>query len=157
MGADPDFRQKAYAVAIDVDTSIAGRNALEQAKKQGCPSNVQRFPVAKDHNCQCQETETSHIPVGGAVGGGQRVDKTAHASQCTGNGGASIAHFIDIDPQGVRSLWVLAAGTQPQSKAGFIEDNREDNENNDTDIGGQVDFIEEGIEENTQLSICRET
>ena len=68
MGADADLRQEIHAVAVDVDAGVRGRHALEEAEQQRGSCDVQRLPVAEDHNGQRQEAEARHIAVGRAVG-----------------------------------------------------------------------------------------
>ena len=77
MGTDADFCQPVHTVPIDVQAGIGCGDALEQAKEQGCSGDVQRFPVAEDHNRQRQEAEAGHIAVGAAVGSGVAVGSGA--------------------------------------------------------------------------------
>ena len=151
MGGNADFRQHIHTVPVDVDAGIGGGNALEEAKEQGGTGNVQRLPVAEDHNRQSQEAKACHVAVAGAVGGGQGVDKAAHACQSTGDGGAGIAHLVDIDAQTVCRLRILTAGPEPQTEAGLVEQNGHDEEEQNADIGGKIDLIQEGLSQKADV------
>ena len=62
VGADADVGQQEHAVAVDVDAGICRGDALEQAKQQGRPGDVQRLPVAEDHDGQRQEAVAANVP-----------------------------------------------------------------------------------------------
>ena len=151
MGGNADLRQHIHAVSVDVDAGIGSGNALEEAKQQGGPGNVQRLPVAEDHDGQSQEAKARHIAVAGAVGGGQGVDKAAHARQSTGNGGAGIAHLVDIDAQAVCRLRILAAGPKPQTEAGLIQQDGHNNEEQDADVGSEIHLVQEGLSQKADI------
>ena len=153
MGADADLRQPVHAVAVDVQAGVGRGNALEQAEQQRCSGDIQRLPVTEDHNRQRQEAEACHVAVGGAVGGGQGVDEAAHAGQRAGNGGAGVAHFVDIDAQTVRCLGILTAGAQPQAKPGLVQNDGQDDENQNADIGRQVHLVDEGFAQEADVHV----
>ena len=52
VGADSQVRQQVNPVPVDINAGIAGRDTLKQAEQERGPSNVQRFPVAENHNRQ---------------------------------------------------------------------------------------------------------
>ena len=156
VGADGDLRQQIHPVAVEVDGGIGGRHALEQAEQQGRPRDVQRLPVAEDHDGQGQEAEAGHLAGGGAVGGGQGVDKAADARQRPGDGGAGVPHLVDVDAQGVRRLGILAAGAQPQAELRLIEDDGQQHEQQDAHIGGRIDPVEEGLAQKAQIVVPAE-
>ena len=153
MGADADLRQPIHAVAVNINGRIGSRNALEQAEQQRCTGNIQRFPVAEDHHRQRQEAEACHIAVGGAVGGGQGVDKAAHACQEAGDRGAGIAHFIDIDAQRVSRLRIFTAGPQAQAELRLIQNDRQHHKQDNANIGGDIGFVQEGLTEEAEIGI----
>ena len=132
--------QPVHTVAVDIDAGVGGGDAFEQTKQEGGPGDVQRPPVTENHHGQRQKAEARHVAVGGAVGGGQGVHKAAHTRQRTGDGGADIAHLVDIDAQRVRRLRILTAGPQPQAEAGLIENDGQDDEQDDADVGSQIDL-----------------
>ena len=79
MGADAEVGQRVHTVAVDVDAGVGRRDALEQTEEDRGARDAQRFPVAEDHDGQREEAEARHVAVGGAVGGGQRIDKAAES------------------------------------------------------------------------------
>ena len=153
MGGNAQLRQQIHAVTVQVQAAVGRCDTFEEAKEQRRPGDIQRRPVAEDHNSQSQEAEARHIAVGGAVGGGQGIHKTAHACQSTGNGSTGIAHLIDVDAQAVRRLGILTAGPQPEAEAGLVEDHRQDNKQQDADIGCQIHLVQEGRPQETDVLI----
>ena len=151
MGADADLRQLEDAVAVDVDARIACRDALKEAEQQRGDRDIHGLPVAEDHNGQCEEAEARHVAVRGAVCRSQRIDEAAHARERAGNGRARVAHLIDVDAQGVRRLRIFAARAQTQAEARLIEQDRQDNEEQNADIGRQVDLVDEGLAEEAEI------
>ena len=151
MGADTDLRQHKHTVTVDIDAGVRGGDTFEQAEQQGCTGDVQGLPVTEDHNRQGQEAEACHLAGGGTVGGGKGVHKAAHTGQGTGDGGTGIAHLVHIDAQRVGSLGIFTAGAQPQTKAGLVEQNGQDDKQDDADISGQIGLINEGGAEEAHL------
>ena len=154
MGADPDLDQREVPVGVDVQAGVGRRDALEQAEQQRTQRDIERLPVAEDHDREGQEAKPRHVAVGRAVCGGQGVDEAAHTGQGAGDGGAGIAHPVDVDAEGIRGLGVLAAGAQPEAEAGFVEDDREDHEQQDADIGGDIGLVHKGVAEEAEIRLA---
>ena len=151
VGADAQLGEQEHAVAVYVDARVGRGDALEEAEEQRAARDVQRLPVAEDHDREGQEAEARDVAVGGAVRGGERVDKAAHAGQRAGDGGARVAHLVDVDAQRVRGLRVLAAGAQPEAEARLVQDYRQDDEQQYADVGREVGLVYEGGAEEAHL------
>ena len=151
MGAHADLRQQVHPISIDIDAGVGGRHALEKAEKQRGAGNVQRLPIAEDHDRQSQKAEPRHIAGSGTVGGGQSVNEASHARQRAGDGGSGVAHLIDVDPQRVGRLGIFATGAQTQTESGLIENDGQHHKQKDTDIGSQIDLMEKGVAEKAQI------
>ena len=50
-------------------------------------------------------------------------------------------------PRGVGRLWILTTGAQPQSEAGLVEQDGQHHKQDNTDVGGQICLVDEGVPE----------
>ena len=151
MRADADLREQIHAVAVDVEAGVGRGDALEQAEQQRRARDVQRLPVAEDHDGEGQKAEARHVAVGRAVGRGQRVDEAAHTGQRAGDGRAGVAHLVDVDAERVCRLRIFAARAQAQAKARLVQQDRQDDEQQDAHIGGEIHFIDKGLPEEAEV------
>ena len=119
-----------------------GADDLEEGKEQRRAQNGQRFPVAEDHDGQGEEAVAAD---GGGEGGAghEDVGEAADAGEEAGDHDAGIAHLVDVDAHGVRRLGMLAAGPQPQAEAGVVEDDPGNQEEDDGQGNGDVEFLEQ--------------
>ena len=96
--------------------------ALEHGKEHCRAKDVEGLPLTKDHNCQCQKACTGHadfkVP---GLHRGHNIGQTADGAQRTGKDDTGVAHLVNVDAHRVRSLRMLAAGTQTQAEAGLIQ------------------------------------
>ena len=151
MRAYSQFSQHENAIAVDVNAGISGGNALEETKQDRSACDIQRFPVAEYHNRQREEAEAGDIAIGAAIGGGERVNKSAHTCQRARNGGACIAHFVNVDSQRIGCLRILAAGAQSQTETGLVEDYRKHDKDYDADISREINLVDKGLAEETDI------
>ena len=119
--------------------------------KSSRAGDAQGLPVAEDHDREREEAEARHVAVCHAVRGGQRVHESAQARQGAGDHDAAVAHLVDIDAQGGGRLRILAASAEPEAEAGLVEEDGQHDEQDDDDIGRQIDLIEEGLSQKAQV------
>ena len=116
-----DFLKPENTVAVNINTGVAGCNALEQTEEEGGTGNVQGLPVTENHNSESEEAEACNVTVRRAVSSGEGIYKAAHAGEEAGYGSACIAHFCYIDAERVRGLGIFTAGTQSETELCFVK------------------------------------
>ena len=106
--------------------------ALEHCKEHGGGADVERLPLAEDHNGHGQETCTGHtdLEVPG-LDGRHDVGHAADGAQRTGDEHTGIAHLVDVDAHRIGCLGVLTAGPQTQAEAGLVQHDIADDEQHD--------------------------
>ena len=106
--------------------------ALENGKEHGRPKDVERLPLTKDHDGQGQKAGAghAHLKVPG-LDGGHDIGHAADGAQRARDQHAGVAHLVDVDAHRVSRLGMLAAGAQPQAKAGLVHDDIADDQQGD--------------------------
>ena len=95
----------------------------EKSEQKSCGTDQSRLPLSEDHNRKGEESETCNtvleFPLADAC---RDVDDTAETAERTGDQNARVAHFQDIDTDGVSSLRMLAACHEAKTEFGLVED-----------------------------------